>query len=104
MSRVWVWLWAADAAMWLAGSFQIAILLTVGLSLFYGVSLIWLDFACPRCEGGNRRQAPGIFRRVFGNIARPGCRSRRCYGGRRLRMGVKVLQPRRANAWLATHR
>jgi hypothetical protein len=49
----------------------------------------WVD--CPRCAGSNRSSSRNS--RAF----RVGCGSRRCYLGRRVRWGVRILQPSRAS-------
>lgn len=86
---------AVDVVSWLAASFKVAALLTLVLGVLYAGSLWepWRD--CRRCGGSNKRS---WWSWLTGGTFREGCGSRWCYGGKRLRWGIRFLTPRRAKA------
>lgn len=93
MPRWPIWASLADAAAWLMRAYAIALVGAIAIVLLYIVSLRdpWLP--CRRCGGSNTRQrSHGLGGAAFSS----GCGGRRCIRGRRLRWGVRVLQPARA--------
>jgi hypothetical protein len=57
----------------------------------------WPKVTCARCRGSDKTRGVGIFRQVH----RSGCRSRWCSRGSRVRVGVRVLNRRRAQDLMA---
>jgi hypothetical protein len=94
LNPVYVIAWLADAAAWLIGAFWQAGLISTGLLAVYAVSLVNPWITCRRCHGSDTRGWVG--KAVHPGAHRTGCGSRFCYRGKRLRWGVRVLQPGRA--------
>jgi hypothetical protein len=101
MPRWYVVAWVLDIALWFANVWTVAVagLLFLGFAYLYSLRDPWRRRPCGACQGSSRMQ------RAFGGFGYSlGCRMQsekvprllRCYGGRRLRWGVRVLTPGKA--------
>jgi hypothetical protein len=89
MRTAWIVTWAVTVLAWLAGSFELAAIFTAVVVGIYIISLR-LDPQRPhaRCQGRDRRSHTGA---IMGDVSHPGCGSRWCVKGYRLRWGARLL-------------
>ncbi len=101
-AHVWAWVWGAWGVAALALPAWVPILGVLAILGFYAlVCRVLPTYDCPRCAGKDRsaRLVVAALAALVGGH-RAGCRSKRCHGGERIRLGVRLLQPARAE-WLA---
>jgi len=97
-AHVWAWLWTGWAVTALAMPAWVPALGAISILGFYAlVCYVLPTYDCPKCRGRDR--STGWLVTLLASMVgghRAGCRSKRCHGGERVRWGVVLAQPTRA--------